>query len=208
MTKYKILSDANKVWDKTLAHFMDLISLRKAYGNDKAANSGFKSAAMSVTTHLLAASSPPTPRVISHVTFRLRAWRNHSRRLESTVRQTQPHAHLYHRFLIPSRFYKPNLQSNASRYWKSWRRTQVSWQHSPRVAAAATAVAAAAAEAKAASASTAVGTKPHGKRKNSAPTARRWSSTILRSVSPSKRTRTNTPRDGAPNGMTGTRVPG
>jgi hypothetical protein len=45
MTKYKILLDMNKAWDKTLAHFMDLFSLRKAYGNSKAANSGFKSAA-------------------------------------------------------------------------------------------------------------------------------------------------------------------
>jgi hypothetical protein len=45
MTKYKILSDANKFWDKTLAHFTDLFSLRKAYGNNKASNSGFKSAA-------------------------------------------------------------------------------------------------------------------------------------------------------------------
>jgi hypothetical protein len=44
MTKYKILLDANKVWDKTLAHFRDLFSLRKAYGNNKAANSGFESA--------------------------------------------------------------------------------------------------------------------------------------------------------------------
>ena len=41
MTKYEILSDANKVWDKTLAHFTELFSLRKAYGDDKAANSGF-----------------------------------------------------------------------------------------------------------------------------------------------------------------------
>ncbi len=45
MTKYKILSDTNKVWDKTLTHFMDLFSLRKAYGDDKAANSGSKSVA-------------------------------------------------------------------------------------------------------------------------------------------------------------------
>ncbi len=45
MTKYKILSDTNKVWDKTLAHFTDLFSLHKAYGNNKAANSGIKSAA-------------------------------------------------------------------------------------------------------------------------------------------------------------------
>ncbi len=43
MTKYEILSDTNKVWDKTLAHFMDLFSLRKACGNNKAANSSFKS---------------------------------------------------------------------------------------------------------------------------------------------------------------------
>jgi hypothetical protein len=152
----------------------------------------------SVTTHPLAATSPPTPRVISHVTFILRAWRNHLRRLESIVRQTQPHAHLYHQFLIPSRFYKPNLQSKASRYRKSWHRMQNLWQHSPRVAVVATAGAAAAVEAKAAAATMVVGTKPHEKRKNSAPTARRWLSMIPWSVSPLKRTRTNAPRDGAP----------
>jgi hypothetical protein len=45
MTKYEILLDMNKVWDKTLAHFTDLFSLRKAYGNNKAANSRFESAA-------------------------------------------------------------------------------------------------------------------------------------------------------------------
>ncbi len=45
MTKYKILSDANKVWDKTLSHFTDLFFLRKAYGTNKAATSGFESAA-------------------------------------------------------------------------------------------------------------------------------------------------------------------
>jgi hypothetical protein len=45
MTKYEILSDTNKAWDKTLAHFMDFSSLCKAYGNNKAANSRFESAA-------------------------------------------------------------------------------------------------------------------------------------------------------------------
>jgi hypothetical protein len=30
MTKYEILSDSNKVWDKTRAHFAELFSLRKA----------------------------------------------------------------------------------------------------------------------------------------------------------------------------------
>jgi hypothetical protein len=44
MTKYEILSDANKVWDKTLAHFTELFSLRKVYCNDRAANSRFESA--------------------------------------------------------------------------------------------------------------------------------------------------------------------
>ncbi len=45
MTKYEIRSGTNKVWDKTLAHFTELFSLRKAYGNAKAANSGFESVA-------------------------------------------------------------------------------------------------------------------------------------------------------------------
>jgi hypothetical protein len=37
--------DVNKVWDKTLATFMELFSVRKAYGDDRAANSGFESTA-------------------------------------------------------------------------------------------------------------------------------------------------------------------
>ncbi len=45
MTKYIILADLDKVWGKTLTHFMNLYALRKAYGNDRAANRGFKSAA-------------------------------------------------------------------------------------------------------------------------------------------------------------------
>jgi hypothetical protein len=45
MTKYEILADLDKVWEKTLTHFMELYALHKAYGNDKAANSGFEGAA-------------------------------------------------------------------------------------------------------------------------------------------------------------------
>jgi hypothetical protein len=45
MTTFEILPDADKVWDKTLAHFTDLYARRKAYGDDRAANSGFESAA-------------------------------------------------------------------------------------------------------------------------------------------------------------------
>ena len=43
MTKHEILSDAAKDWDKTLAHFTDHFFLRKAYDDNKVANSGFKS---------------------------------------------------------------------------------------------------------------------------------------------------------------------
>ncbi len=45
MAKYEILADLDKVWEKTLTHFTDLYALRKAYGNDRVANSGFESAA-------------------------------------------------------------------------------------------------------------------------------------------------------------------
>jgi hypothetical protein len=72
MTKYEILSDANKVWDKTLAHFTDLFSLCKAHGGNKAANSGF-ARHMSVTTHPPAILPLPTPRVTSLRTSTSRA---------------------------------------------------------------------------------------------------------------------------------------
>ena len=45
MTKYEILVDSDKEWEKTLTHFTYLYALRKAYDDDRAANSGFKSAA-------------------------------------------------------------------------------------------------------------------------------------------------------------------
>jgi hypothetical protein len=45
MTKYEILADSDKVWEKILTHFTDLYALRKAYGNNRAANSSFESAA-------------------------------------------------------------------------------------------------------------------------------------------------------------------
>jgi hypothetical protein len=45
MTKYEILADVDKVWEKTLTHFTDLYALRKAYGNNRVTNSSFESAA-------------------------------------------------------------------------------------------------------------------------------------------------------------------
>jgi hypothetical protein len=44
-TKYEILADSDKLWEKNLTHFTDLYALCKAYGDDRAATSGFESAA-------------------------------------------------------------------------------------------------------------------------------------------------------------------
>ncbi len=115
MTKYEILSDGNKVWDKTLAHFTDIFSLRKAYGNNKAANSGFESAAH-VRDHA-STRSVITANTKSNFTRNLyiEGLEDHLRRLRTTALWMQPRAHPYHRLSIPSCFYKPNLQSNANR---------------------------------------------------------------------------------------------
>jgi hypothetical protein len=45
MTKYNMQLDADKEWDLTLDHFSKLFAQCKAYGNNRAANSGFKNAA-------------------------------------------------------------------------------------------------------------------------------------------------------------------
>jgi hypothetical protein len=45
MTKYEMQSDADKEWDPTLDHFSKLFAQCKAYGKNRAANSGFESAA-------------------------------------------------------------------------------------------------------------------------------------------------------------------
>ena len=46
MTKYEIQRDKDKVWTTTLQFFTNLYAQRKAYGNNRAANSGFDSAAL------------------------------------------------------------------------------------------------------------------------------------------------------------------
>ncbi len=45
MTKYKMQLDVEKEWDPTLDHFSKLFAQCKTYGNDRAANSRFKSVA-------------------------------------------------------------------------------------------------------------------------------------------------------------------
>ena len=162
MTKYEILSDRNKVWDKTLAQFMELFSLRKAYGDDKAANSGFESAAH-VRDH---AAATNTKSDFTRDLY-IESLEDHPRRPGNNLLRTPPGAHPHHWLSIPSRFSKPNLPNNASRYWKSWHRMQNSLQHSPRVVVVTT-VGAAAAKAKVAAVTTVINTKPLGKKKNSA----------------------------------------
>jgi hypothetical protein len=44
MTKYEMPLDADKEWDPTLDHFSKLLVQHKAYGDNRAANSGFESA--------------------------------------------------------------------------------------------------------------------------------------------------------------------
>ncbi len=44
MTKYKMLTNINKTWLHTLQFFIKLFTQHKAYGDDRAANSGFDSA--------------------------------------------------------------------------------------------------------------------------------------------------------------------
>ena len=45
MTQYEMRSDTDKLWTPTLDHFSLLYANRKAYGDDRAASSGFESAA-------------------------------------------------------------------------------------------------------------------------------------------------------------------
>ncbi len=45
MTKYEMQSDADKEWDPTHDHISKQFAQRKAYCDDRAANSGFESAA-------------------------------------------------------------------------------------------------------------------------------------------------------------------
>ena len=207
LTKFEILVDRDKTWDKTLAHFMALFSLRKAYGGNKAANNGFK---IAVHIHDLSctcsAITTSTKKVTSLGTSTSRASRSHSQRRKNTVRWKQlsaqplpPHWHS-----IPLLSSKLNSRSNANRYLKLWPRTQNSWQHSPGVVAVAAAAGAAVAvvvaaevEAAVVAAATMMTTiVPLGKRKNSAQIATRQWSTNLRTASPLRQTRTNVQRDG------------
>ena len=167
MTKYEILLDANKVWDKTLAHFTSFSPYARPMAMTGQQTADLRVQHMSGTTHLLAASSQPTPRVTSSATSTSRALRNLLWRHGNNKLRMPPHLYPYHRPLIPSRFSKMNSRNNASKYQKSWHRMQNSLQHSPRVVVVVVTagVAAAKAKAAAAAATTVIRTKPHEKRK-------------------------------------------
>ena len=201
MTKYEILSDTNKVWDKTLAHFMDLFSLRNAYIDDKAA--GFETVAhvhdhtstRSITTANTENDFIRDCYIESQEESLLAAAWNYCASDATTLTP------------IPTAAIDPVtlLQTELAEQCKQVAEVMVMAQNATLMAALSKVAemvmvrVAEAAEAKAAAATTAVGTKHHGKRQNSAPTATKWSSMILQPVSPSRRTRTNAPQDGAPN---------
>ena len=123
MTKYEILSDANKVWDKTLAHFTELFSLRKAYGDEKAASSGFESAAhvhnhsstCSVTT-ANTESDFTRDLYIESLEESLAAARERFASDTTTSTLTLPQA------FDPITLLQTELADNANRYQMSWRR--------------------------------------------------------------------------------------
>jgi len=199
MTKYKILSDSNKVWDKTLAHFMELFSLRKAYGNDRAANSGFESAAH-IRDHS-SAHSIITATTESDLTRDLyieslkkslaAAWEQYAS--DATTRTPVPPA------------FDP-LTLNQTKLGEQRKQVlDVMAQNAKLIATLSKGGSGGGGEkGKGNDGDNSDRHKPHGKRKNSALTATRKLSTIPRIVSPSRPTRTNapSPRDGGPNAET------
>jgi hypothetical protein len=200
MTKYEILLDSNKVWDKTLAHFTDLFSLRKAYGDKKAATSGFESAAH-IHDHS-SAHSIITANTESDLTRDLyiksleeslaAAWENYA--LDATTRTPVP----------PTFNPLTLLQETLAEQRK---------QVSEIMAQNAKLIATLSKGGGGNSGSSGKGKGNNGdncnrhktpwKEKNSALTATKKLTTIPRIVSPSRPTRTNAPRDGALNAETG-----
>ena len=173
MTKYEILSDTNKVWDKTLAHFMDLFSLHNAYIDDKAA--GFETVAhvhdhtstRSITTANTENDFIRDCYIESQEESLLAAAWDYCASDATTLTP------------IPTAAIDPVtlLQTELAEQCKQVAEVMVMAQNATLMAALSKVAemvmvrVAEAAEAKAAAATTAVGTKHHGKRKNSAPTA-------------------------------------
>ena len=110
LTKFEILADTDKTWDKTLAHFTALFSLRKAYGSNKAANSGFKSVVH--TRNFSSASSVITTNTESDFTrdLYIKSLKESLATAGEYHRPSHPHQHS-----TPLLASKPNLQSNANR---------------------------------------------------------------------------------------------
>ncbi len=78
MTKYEMQLDANKEWDPTLDHFSKLFAQRKAYSNNRDANSRFESAAtmLGVPSNCTFVKSKSNGNFTSQ-TYTLRALRSH-----------------------------------------------------------------------------------------------------------------------------------
>jgi len=199
MTKYEILSDSNKVWDKTLAHFTELFSLRKAYGDDRAANSGFESAAH-IRDHS-SAHNIITATTESDLTRDL-----YIKSLEESLAAAweQYASDATTRIPVPPAF-NPLMLLQTELVEQRKQVSDVMAQNAKLIATLS----------KGGGGNGGGGGKGKGndgdngnrhktpwKEKNSALTATRKSSMIPRIVSPSRPTRTNAPRDGGPNAET------
>ena len=202
MTKYEILSDANKVWDKTLTHFTELFALRKAYGGDKAANMGFESAAH-IRDHS-SAHSVITANTESDFTCDL-----YIESLEESLAAAREQFALdaNTRTPVPPAFDPlTHLQTELVEQRKQV--SQVMAQNAKLITTLSKGGGGGNGGGGGRKCKGDVGDngdrhKIPWKEKNSARTATRWSSTILRrSVSPLRQTRPNAPRDGAPNATT------
>jgi hypothetical protein len=180
MTKYKILSDGNKVWDKTLAHFTDLFSLHKTYGDNKAANSGFESAAH-VRDHSSACSG------ITAITESDFTRNLYIESLEESLAVAQEHCatDATTRYPVPPVF-DPLMLLQTKITEQRKQVAEVMAQNAKLMAALSKGGGGGNGGDASSGGDNDGWHKTHGKRKNSAPTARRWSSTIPRSVSPSK----------------------
>ncbi len=112
MTKYEMQRDTDKVWTTTLQFFTDLYTQRKAYCDNRAANSGFDSAAQVHEYPPTEAISPlPAQPVTSQrVTSTLRVSKNHWRRHATMFPRSTPRQ----RSLTQRPLYARNSKPSAS----------------------------------------------------------------------------------------------
>ena len=116
MTKYKMQMDADKVWMATLQFFTNLYTQRKVYGVDRAANSGFDSAALvhKYPPTKAIAPLPAQPTTSQRATSTSRVSKNHWRRHTNMLPRSEPRPWSLTRRPLYARNLKPNASSLIS----------------------------------------------------------------------------------------------